>query len=179
MRHHPMAFCAKHGFFPATAISLENSSIILQNMGTVCPTCGGSAEILPGRYDAAGDRLNFLMDGSISPQTLAALRRLAERLQRNEITPEQAKTEAEKIAPKAGRLFDVADWSDGAKATLYASIIGAIALVAAAKLSVSGGSNPPPIAIEQTVESAMDRQKERLRNSTSLPYIPIPTPRPK
>ncbi|PBC01232.1 hypothetical protein CK220_27305 [Mesorhizobium sp. WSM3860] len=133
------------------------------------------SEILPGRYELVGDRLNVLLDGSISQAALTALREIVERLQRNEITPVQAKAQAESIVPKAGRLFDIANWSDTAQATLYASIIGAIAIVAAAKLSSSGSAPPPQIVIENVI----DRQKDVLRDSTSLPYIPVPTPRPK
>ncbi|RUV31176.1 MULTISPECIES: hypothetical protein [unclassified Mesorhizobium] len=119
--------------------------------------------------------MNILLDDSISPAALGALREIVRRLQRNEITPAQATVQAESITPKAGKLFDVADWSDGAKATLYASIIGAIALVAAAKMSSSGGGDQPPIVIENIIET----RTNSLRDSTSLPYIPIPTPRPK
>lgn len=130
--------------------------------------------MLPGRYDAVGSHLNILLDESISAEALGKLKGIAERLQRDEISPAQAKAEAEKVTPKAGKLFDIADWSDTAKATLYAAVIGAVALVVAAKVS-SGGGAPAP----QSVERIIEPQADRLRDSTALSYIPIPAPRPK
>lgn len=63
-----------------------------------------------------------------------------------------------------------------AKATLYAAVIGAIALVSAAKISSpSTPADRPQIVVERVIE----RQSEKLRDSTSLPYIPTPSPRPK
>ncbi|PBB20553.1 hypothetical protein CK219_05295 [Mesorhizobium sp. WSM4313] len=166
-----------HGIFQATGFAMTGDTgvAVFRNTTTNCPLCGTMSEILPGRYELVGDRMNVLLDGDISQAALGALRNIVERLQRNEITPAQARTEAESITPKAGRLFDIADWSDGAKATLYASIIGGIALIAAAKMSSGGSPQPPQIVIENVIE----RQKDALRDSTSLPYIPVPTPRPK
>lgn len=179
---HPIAFCPVDGIFQATgiAISGEATSLEFRNNRTNCPKCGGMSEILPGRYDVIGDRLNILLGDSISQAALGALKEIVEQLQRNEITPAQAKARAEIISPKAGGLFDIADWSDTTKSTLYASIIGdasiigGIALVAAAKMS--GGSAPPPQIVVQNI---IERQQHALRDSTSLPYIPVPTPRPK
>lgn len=99
-----------------------------------CPICGGDSEIIPGRYEAKVDRLNILIDPSISPAALLAIRNLALAVSLGHISPAEAKKEAEKIHPKAGKLFDVANWSDQAKATLYAAIIGATAVITAARI---------------------------------------------
>lgn len=173
--HYPIAFCHVHGFFPATVIEITDSNLAFLNVKVNCPQCGAMCEILPGRYESVAGRLNLLLDESVSPKALAHLKGIVERLQRNEITPAQAKAEAETVAPKAGKLFDIADWSDTAKATLYAAIIGGISLVAAAKMSSSGAAPAPQVVIERVIE----RRTETLRDSTSLPYIPVPTPRPK
>lgn len=135
---HPIAFCKTHGFFPATAIALApGSKLNIQGCIQTCPQCGAPGEILSGVYQAGSDRLNVLLDPSISLQALGALRKLVERAQAGDITHDEAKKEAEKINPKVGRLFDVANWSDQARATLYAAIIGAVAYIAAAKITSS------------------------------------------
>jgi hypothetical protein len=81
------------------------------------------AEIVPGNCQAFSDRINVLIGPSISREALAALRQIAMQAQARQITPGEAKEKVEKIVPGAGRLFDVSNWSDQAKATLYASII--------------------------------------------------------
>jgi hypothetical protein len=73
----------------------------------------------------------------------------AKQAQANKITPEEAKEQAERVVLGAGRLFDIANRGDQAKATLYASIIGTIALVVAAKVS----SSTTVVNVEPTTES--------------------------
>lgn len=110
-------------------------------------------EIVPGKYEAFSNHINLLIDPSISREALEALRKIALRAKAEKITPEEAKQEAEKVAPGAGRLFDVANWSDQAKATLYASIIGAIAVVGAAKLA----SSTTTVNVVPTIERIVER----------------------
>jgi hypothetical protein len=140
---HPLAFCPRHGLFAATAIAInEGAAATFIGCGTNCPACGAAAEIIPGLYQPAADRMNLLVDPSISLLALGAIRNLVERLQAGKITEDDAKREAEKIHPGAGKLFDIAHWSDQAKATLYAAIIGAVAVIVAARIA----SNPSQTA---------------------------------
>jgi hypothetical protein len=180
--HHPPAFCPVHGLFPATAIALSEgvSNIGFVNVATNCPQCGGRSKIIPGIYDSTLNRLNVLTDPSISPQAFAAIRELVQRLEKGEISPQQAKTEAEKISPKLGKLFDIVNWSDQAKATLFGAIIGAVAIVSATRIASSPTQivNVNPVIIERVVE----RKKSDLLSSSALKSsgaIPLPKPRPK
>jgi hypothetical protein len=179
--HHPLAFCREHGIFEDTAISFADSTLHLPygNLAVRCPVCGRSAKPLTGTYEAYREQLKVLLDESVPREALELLKQIAERLQRDEISPEQAKAEAEKISPKAGRLFDIGDWSDNAKATLLAAIFTAAAMVGSAAIS-SRSNSPPTVQItnQVVVERIIDRTKDVLRDSTALPYIPIPTPRP-
>ena len=136
---HPPAFCPVHGLFPVTAISFKPGvkDVSFYDVGATCPKCGTNSEIIPGTYNVRQTGLDILLDSSISPKALEALKRLAEQAQNGEISPERAKKEAEAISPKAGKLFDVSNWSDQAKATLYAAIIGATAVVVAARIASS------------------------------------------
>lgn len=173
----PIGFCPQHGLFPVTIFGIgDGASVTLVDVGTDCPRCGAMVQIVPGTYEVVGDRLSLLLDSSIAPDALKAIGALVERVQRQEIDLDDARRAAEKIAPAAGRLFDIANWSDQAKATLYASIIGAVAVIAAAKLS--GGSttinNYQPV-----VERVIEKSEERWLTGTSLSRVPTPIPRPK
>jgi hypothetical protein len=170
---HPLGFCPSCGPFPAKAIGLapniSNATFI--NCGTNCPTCNGDAEIIPGSCSTMDQRLKLLVHNTISMEALSALCRLAERAQSGEITPEEAQEKAEEIVPGTGKLFDVHNWSDQAKATLYASIIGAIAILVAAKIASAPNQN---INIQPVVERVIEPADQ---NSSSV-MAPTDTPPP-
>jgi hypothetical protein len=152
---HPLAFCSIHGVFPATAVGFApGATLTMINCSTNCPVCGTSSEILPGQYRSESDRLNVLLDPSISSAALAAIRKLALAVKEGRIDASEAKKEAEKIHPAAGKLFDVANWSDQAKATLFAAIIGATAVIGAARITSTANqpTKPPYIVVEQVIE---------------------------
>jgi hypothetical protein len=172
---HPIAFCTQHGIFPATGIALGEGAVLgVQNCLHSCPICGAASEIIPGRYEAQASRLNLLVDSSISLEALSAIRELAEAAARGRISPEEAKRAAEKIHPKAGKLFDVANWPGQAKATLYAAIICAAGAVVAAKVASSPNQTVTinPIVVERVV----GKTKNDLLSSTN---VPLPRPRPR
>jgi hypothetical protein len=147
---------------------------------TNCPKCNRTSEIIPGVYDATVDRLNILIDRSITPEALGEIRRITERLQQGKISVPQAKVEAEKIPPDAGQLFDIANWSDQAKATLYAAIIGAVAIVVAARMA-----SPPnqTVKVQPVIERVIQEEKPSLKNdlesSSAITSPKTPVPRRK
>jgi hypothetical protein len=118
-----------------------------------------------GAYSAFQDRVDVLLDSSVSKEALAALTRIVEATRDNKISEAEARKQAEAVVPGAGRLFDIPNWSDQAKATLYASIIGAITVIAAAKIA----SSPSPIVIVQPV---IERFVEPPKNREPLPGLP-------
>jgi hypothetical protein len=173
---------------PGGKIGLGGGGVIsFKNSRAQCPRCGRAMEVIPGRYEeGVANQLNILIDPSISPEALEAIRRLAERAKAGKITPEEAKQEAEKISPKAGKLFDVANWSDQAKADLYAAIIKAtgaiIASTAAVIVAAKMASSPAPsvtVNIQPVIER-IETRKETLRGTTShTPPGHLPKPKPK
>ena len=178
MPHYPSAYCPSHGLFEAIGtIAMTNSEVTIIGSSTDCPRCGSRSEILPGKYTSKGDSLSVLFDTSISSEALAAIQAIVFKLQQNEISVADAKVQVEKIAPKAGRLFDVASWDGGAKATLYASIIGAIAIIVVARMASSSSQSQvfPEIVVERVIEKSIDR----LSDSAAPIFIPFPTPRPE
>ncbi len=112
---------------------------------------------MPGSYEFShhSSRINLLLDRSISADALDALRKIAEQAKANEITPEQAKAAAEKIAPGVGKLFDVSNWSDQARATLYAAIIAAATAIVVAKIATS--SPPASVNVQPVIERIIER----------------------
>jgi hypothetical protein len=179
--HHPPAFCPVHGLFPATQFALGVGVRQTSFIGCLqtCPRCGRPSEIIPGVYDSIPSGLNILIDKSISPEALAVIRKLVQRLEKGEISSEQAKEEAEKLSPKLGKLFDIANWSDQAKATLYAAIIGATAIVGAARMA----SSPiQTVNVNPVIARVVERTKTDLLSSSALKSsgaTPLPKPRPK
>lgn len=168
--HHPIALCPVHGLFPETGVAIENATVGLFNVETTCPHCGRAAEVIPGTYQAELSRLNILVDPSISLLALGAIRKLAELAKAGEIDIQEAKLKAEKIHPKAGRLFDIANWSDAAKATLYSAIIAATAVIAAAK--ISSPSSHTTIINPAVIERVITRTNEPPHPKAPRPKLP-------
>ena len=176
---HPLAFCTTHGVFPATAIALgAGSQATFSNCAQNCPICNAQSEIISGTYKAGIDRVNLLLDPRISQEALRALAAIASAAKDKSITAEEAKRAAEKIHPSAGKLFDVSNWSDQAKATLYAAIIGAAAILAAARIT---SSTTPSIVVQPTIERVVPTAKMYLRGSSVLSSsrrVPLPKAKP-
>ena len=176
---HPLAFCSIHGVFPATVFAIgPHAQITFTNCVANCPVCNRTSEILSGTYKAGVDRINLLLDPGISKRALDELAAIARAARARQITTEEAKQAAEKVHPNAGRLFDVANWSDQAKVTLYAAIIGATAILGAAKMSSTGTTN---IRMQPVIERVVTRERLDFRGSSSLSWprnIPLPRPKP-
>ncbi|RUU85558.1 hypothetical protein EOB59_31730 [Mesorhizobium sp. M7A.F.Ca.MR.176.00.0.0] len=108
----PMAFCPVHGIFPAfgTVGISGGGTIEISHCVVDCPhpKCGRECEILPGEYTAKedGKPWEYKVGSSISPEALNALRGIVERIQRNELTPEEAVEQVAQVAPKLGRLME-------------------------------------------------------------------------
>jgi hypothetical protein len=170
--YHPLGFCKTHGVFPVRTIEISdatNSAFV--GCETNCPMCNAMGEIIPGTYSKTAEGLNVLLDPSISPDALAAIRDIAERARAGKITPEQAKSEAEHIKPGLGKLFDIGNWSDQAIATLYQGVIVAVGAIIAARIALSPSPNieVTPI-VERVIERVIEPQvtKNHLRSSSSL-----------
>jgi hypothetical protein len=88
---HPPAFCPEHGLFPATALALQNvTAITFTHCQTNCPVpeCDQACEIIPGQYSADDKgRLDLLLDPSISPEALAALKDIIEKVRDGQLAP--------------------------------------------------------------------------------------------
>jgi hypothetical protein len=179
---YPPAYCPTCGIFEAigTIAIRPGVKVNLQGSGvTNCPHCGGDARFVNGTYEAYSDRLHLILDANIPVEARRALVALVEKVRDDAIDLKQARTEAEKISPKAARLFDIADWPAEAKAALYAGILVAAATLAAPRLSPA--PERPPVIINQTFSPPGPRKelRQRFTSTTALTPIPrLPTPNP-
>ncbi|MEJ5081060.1 hypothetical protein [Ochrobactrum sp. MYb379] len=173
--NHPLGFCRTHGFFPVGGIVIENSKNVSFDGGVVqCPTCRKPSELISGSYTSIGDKLKLYLGPSVSMEALKALRDIAVRLQRDEITSQQAKHEAEKISPRFGGIFDAKNWSKEVKAAICAAIISSFGTAVANKLTTP---STPTITVQPVIERVIERHITDLKYKPR--YVPIPIPRPK
>lgn len=177
---HPLAFCPVHGVFETKLFPMGPGSFVhFAGLDTTCPTCNGRSEIISGLYETKADRLNILLDPSISVEALAAVRELALKLQRGKITPAEATKVAEKIHPKAGRLFDLLRKSNEIGATqLAAAIITAAGVIIAARMNSAPTQNQTVIVQPTVIERVLSKDDLLTTSSLSSPKIPLPRPRP-
>jgi hypothetical protein len=182
MTHHPIGYCEVHGFFPVQSVAMgDGVNMTFHKVGTLCPRCKRDAEIVPGTYETIGDRLNLLLDPSISPEALRALQRLAMDAHKGTVSAEEAEKQAEKIHRGAGKLFNVADWSDSAKATVFSAIITSVSVIAAAAIS---SLHSPNVTVHPVIERVIPERpamKNDFMGSTNLrpPSRPSPKHREK
>lgn len=107
--NHILAYCPIDGLFEVPGLQL--SPLAKGNYfsgSTNCPACGRDSEFVPGVYDSLPNGIRVLLDPSISRDALAALQEIAQRLQRNEVSPENAVEQASAIDPKFGRSLGIA-----------------------------------------------------------------------
>jgi hypothetical protein len=178
-QRHPPAFCPDHGLFPVDAFVIGSTAFQTMVIDSVasCPRCGKPSEIIPGVYERTADGLNVLVDQSISVEALQAIRSIAQRLQRGEISVATAQAEAEKIAPSAERLFDFTNWPAEAKAALFAAIVIAAGQVISARMQ----ARPNQTVIIQTAPEQAATKSDLLSTSplTKSSEVPIPQPKPE
>jgi hypothetical protein len=150
--HFPPAFCKHcHFLFPATAFvmqAVENASFSGCTM--TCPRCHKQADVLDGSYTTVRDTLEIFLSSTVSREARLALMLIVEEVQANKITLKEAARAAEKIKRGSGKLFDVAHWSDQAKAQLFAGILvaGATLTLAAATVAAPYFAPTPAITVQ-------------------------------
>jgi hypothetical protein len=174
----PLAACPVDGLFIASgAVATGNALVRFAHVSTNCPKCGANSEILPGLYTPDGDNIRLLVDQSISPNALESLKKLVMAVQSGEISPDYAQREAEKVHHGWGKFFNVSQWSDQAKATLFAAIISGTTAIVATRIS-----SPPTVVIQQPAITRVvtERNKSLLGSTSMYPFVQHgPRPRPE
>jgi hypothetical protein len=122
---HPLAYCPTCKIAFPIAPRLEGGTVVFQNSTTNCPN-GHFARILNAHYQTFESEIQATL-GNHGPGARKAILALWERLRRQEIAPEQAQAEAERIKSGLGSIFNAANFSDPTRKAILEALITAVA----------------------------------------------------
>jgi hypothetical protein len=131
----PPARCLQCGaIFPSPILITPGArNVGVLECAMTCPHCGGEAPIVSGIFSLVNNTIQVLATSQLSVEVLTEFFHMMQETVACDLPIQTAKAQAEALSPRLGKLFDVANWSDNARATLYASIIlGAMTLLASA-----------------------------------------------
>jgi hypothetical protein len=179
MPDHPPAYCEHCKLLFPAPVALDGRKISIESNLVTCPKCHQSAPILDGTYSSFAGRLEVFLSPTVSLGARVALLELIVAVQEKRIALADARKQAERIEPRLAGIFDIADWSDQAKAILFAGILGSVATLAVAAATIAAPQlAPPPTVIVQTMPSAPPASRsvfrEGLMSGTSLLHPPTP-----
>jgi hypothetical protein len=122
---HPLAYCPTCRIAFPLAKRREGGAFVVQNSSTSCPN-GHFARVLNAHYQAFETQVQTTLEdgGQVVRKPVLGLWR---RLHRQEMTPEQAQAEAERIKPGLGSIFDAANFSDPTRKAVLEALITAAA----------------------------------------------------
>jgi hypothetical protein len=136
--------------FPATEYQFsESRNVWLGNLQVQCrnPGCSGPAYVLDGTYDFVGGTISILASPSVTIEVLEALgATLVEAYERDE-SLESLQGRVARFGLGLAKWFSPSKWPPEAKATLIASILGAITAVGVAKCSGEPTVSAPTVNV--------------------------------
>jgi len=133
----PLAYCPTCGIAFPIATRSEGGTFVVQNSTTHCPN-GHFARILNAHYQAFETETQAALEIN-GPAGRKRILALWEKLRRQELTPEQAQAEAEKISAGLGSIFQTANLSDPTRKAILQALIPAF-------VAGSEHDEEPPIA---------------------------------
>lgn len=102
------AYCTHCGlvFRRHNLVALGGGAVVtMSDNVTSCPRCGHDAKIVDGSFDILNGTLQLISGPDITRDILASFRDLADRAQKNEISPEQAVVAATELNPILGDIM--------------------------------------------------------------------------
>lgn len=161
----------------------------------MCPRCGSEAPIVDGIYSVVDATVRVLVSSSLSAETLNQFFHLIQEAFSEDYAVQKTRFLSNTISPRLASIFDIATWSDDAKAKLYSSIIFGTMTVVSSMLGgfqirienniIYPDRSLPSITDATTVNEDAEpaetaRQARSARNSNDEPVPPLrPKPRPK
>ena len=157
----PLAYCPTCEIAFPIATRSEGRAFVVQNSTTHCPN-GHFARILNAHYQAFETEVQAALEIS-GPGGRKRILALWEKLRRQEMTPEQAQAEAEKISVGLGSIFQAANLSDPTRKAILQALIPAFVAgpehdeepIAQQDVTVPA----PPIAEGKAPQEAPERRK--------------------
>lgn len=135
------ALCRRHGVFPFYPPLWGDGAIYIGNKAG-CPVCHNPSPILSGTYREIDNTYRVIEDGNFTAEEIRQILSLIEKARRENLTQDQIKEEAAKVSPKIASFFDIANWSDMAKATLLTAVLGSLTALGVAAMARNGGPQP-------------------------------------
>jgi hypothetical protein len=119
----PLAYCPTCEIAFPIATRSEGGAFVVQNSTTHCPN-GHFARILNAHYQAFETETQAALEinGPVGRKRILAL---WDKLRRQELTPEQAQAEAEKISAGLGSIFQAENLSDPTRKAILQALIPA------------------------------------------------------
>jgi hypothetical protein len=176
------AYCRRHGLIPVPSPIGGGASYVLRQVSVNCPRCpqgAAPAQILDGDYDQASRVYNILLSG-LSSEQIDAVRAIFVQLQRDEITPQRARKEVKKVAPRALGLFD---WFGGLSEQSQVQVFCTVVLAVTGLIGALGGAYimrpTPPAAVAAPIATETARKDEADAIEKAVRETLRPRPRPK
>ncbi len=120
----PLAYCPTCEIaFPVGTRAEGGGTFVVQNSTTHCPN-GHFARILNAHYQAFETEVQAALERN-GPAGRKGVAALWEKLRRQQLTPEQAQAEAEKIIAGLGSIFQAANLSDPTRKAILQALIPA------------------------------------------------------
>jgi hypothetical protein len=122
---HPLAYCPTCRIAFPLPKQREGGAFVVQNSSTNCPN-GHFARVLNAHYQAFETQVQATLEngGQAARKPVLGLWR---RLHRQEMTPGQARAEAERAKPGLGAIFDTANLADPTRKAILEALITAAA----------------------------------------------------
>lgn len=166
--HSPVGHCPEHGFFDLPEVQIEGVGLDFSGIHTSCPTCGRIMRFTPGLYVPNADGYDIVLGPDTPREVLLSLIDIAKRLEKNEITIDQAGETMSALSPSLADYLYPSRWPGEVKS----AVIGAV-LSAALNLVTSSPSTTVNNFYQTTVVLVETSAKQ-----TPDFEVPIPRPRP-
>jgi hypothetical protein len=159
---HPLAYCPTCKIAFPVAPRTEGGTLVFQNSTTNCPN-GHFARILKPHYQTFQSEIQTTLE-HLRPAARRAAREIWDRLCRREATAEQARAEAERVAPGLGSIFNAENVDDPVKTAILAALFGALVTTSEHSEDPSTAqqdltSNLPVLAADESRQAVQEKRK--------------------
>ncbi|GEM_PF-7022017 len=166
--NHPIAHCPEHGFFDLPWFRIEGIVLDLSGIKTNCPICNRVFNFIPGIYAPKENGYDLILSNDTPKEVLQSLIEIAQRLERAEISIEQAVEQVSTLSPKLTDYLYPPRWSEGMRVAIATALLSAV-------LSQCNSAQPTTVNnIQQTIVLSVE--------TSEIPApdfeVPIPTSRP-
>lgn len=166
--NHPVAHCPEHGFFDLPWFRIEGVELDLSGIKTNCPKCNRIMNFIPGIYAPKENGYDLILGEDTPKEVLQSLIEIAQKLERSEISIEQAVEQVSSISPKLADYLLPSRWSTEMRITVVAALLPFVLSMC------KSDQQSTVININQTIVVSAEASEKPAPDFE----VPIPTPRP-